>query len=138
MILVMWAASCARPAPVAPRPAEPAAAERAVGTPRPEPRSEMQQGYASWYGRSLAGRKMADGEPFDPRAMTAAHRTLPFGTWVEVICLDTGRRVRVRITDRGPFGHEERIIDLSRAAADKLGIRSRGVALVAVRVVSGP
>jgi rare lipoprotein A len=70
--------------------------------------------------------------------MTAAHRSLPFGTWVEVTSVDTGERVRVRITDRGPFGHPERIIDLSRAAAEKLGTRSRGVARVTVRVVARP
>jgi len=105
-----------------------------------EPRAgvEFQQGYATWYGSKLVGHRTADGEVFDPLAMTAAHRTLPFGTWVEVTCVDTGRSVRVRITDRGPFGHAERIIDLSRAAADKLGIRSRGIAPVAVHVVNGP
>lgn len=104
----------------------------------PRPRSEVQAGYATWYGGSLAGHHTANGEVFDPRLMTAAHRTLPFGTWVEVSCADTGQRVRVRITDRGPFGHQERIIDLSRAAADKLGIRKLGVARVELRVVPGP
>jgi rare lipoprotein A len=104
----------------------------------PEPRSEVQAGYATWYGARLAGHRTASGEVFDPRQMTAAHRSLPFGTWVEVRCVDTGLRVRVRITDRGPFGHEERIIDLSRAAADLLGIRHRGVAAVELRVVAGP
>lgn len=111
----------------------------AVATfPAARPGAEVQKGYASWYGARLAGHRTANGEVFDPRAMTAAHRTLPFGTWVEVTCAETGRTVRVRITDRGPFGHAERIIDLSRAAADKLGIRSRGTALVAVHVVQGP
>src|SRR5579859_1581053 len=87
----------------------------------PEPRAEVQAGYATWYGGRLAGHHTASGEVFDPRQMTAAHRSLPFGTWVEVTCVDTGTRVRVRITDRGPFGHADRIIDLSRAAADLLG-----------------
>ena len=64
--------------------------------------------------------------------------TLPFNTWVEVRCVDTGLRVRVRVTDRGPFGHADRIINLSRAAAEKLGIRARGVAPVELRVVDGP
>jgi rare lipoprotein A len=104
----------------------------------PEPRTEVQAGYATWYGGKLAGHRTANGEVFDPRQMTAAHRSLPFGTWVDVRCVDTGMHVRVRITDRGPFGHEERIIDLSRAAADRLGIRHRGVAPVEVRVVEGP
>jgi rare lipoprotein A len=116
------------PAPAAPAP-EPKAAR---------PRSDVQVGDATWYGRQFAGRRTANGERFDPTKMTAAHRSLPFGTWVEVTRVDTGQRVRVRITDRGPFGHEERIIDLSRAAGEKLGMLKRGVAHVQVRVVSGP
>lgn len=103
-----------------------------------KPRSEVQVGDATWYGRAFAGRRTANGERFDPNKMTAAHRTLPLGTWVEVTRVDTGQRVRVRITDRGPFGHEERIIDLSRAAGAKLGMLKQGVAHVEVRVVSGP
>ncbi len=106
--------------------------------PNTKPRSDVQVGDATWYGRQFAGRRTANGERFDPNKMTAAHRTLPLGTWVEVTRVDTGQRVRVRITDRGPFGHEERIIDLSRAAGAKLGMLKRGVAPVEVRVVSGP
>jgi rare lipoprotein A len=121
-------------APPAPEPPQEFVAEPS----HPEPRSEVQRGYATWYGGRLAGRRTASGEVFDPRQMTAAHRSLPFGTWVEVTSVDTGERVRVRITDRGPFGHPERIIDLSRAAAEKLGTRSRGVARVTVRVVARP
>jgi rare lipoprotein A len=98
----------------------------------------VQAGYATWYGAQLAGHHTASGEIFDPRQMTAAHRFLPFGTWVEVRCLTTGARVRVRITDRGPFGRAERIIDLSRAAAERLGIRHMGVAPVELRIVAGP
>jgi rare lipoprotein A len=97
-----------------------------------------QVGYATWYGGRLAGRTTASGERFDPRQMTAAHRTLPFGTWVEVRRLDTGDAVRVRITDRGPFGHEERIIDLSQEAARRLGMLKGGVARVELRQVGGP
>ena len=96
------------------------------------------EGIATWYGKEFAGRKTASGESFDPSAMTAAHRTLRFGTWVEVTRVDDGRAVRVRITDRGPFGHEDRIIDLSRGAAEKLGIVKAGVAKVKLRVVEGP
>jgi rare lipoprotein A len=95
-------------------------------------------GLATWYGGKLAGRRTASGERFDPRSMTAAHRTLPFGTWVEVRRVDDGRSVRVRITDRGPFGHEDRIIDLSRGAAERLGIVASGVMRVELRVVDGP
>ena len=98
----------------------------------------IQVGMASWYGKALAGHKTSSGEPFDPNAMTAAHRKLKLGTWVEVRRVDTGSTVRVRINDRGPWGHEDRIIDLSRAAADKLGIVRDGVAKVELRIVPGP
>jgi rare lipoprotein A len=104
----------------------------------PPPRLEVQVGYATWYGQAFAGRRTASGERFDPRKMTAAHRSLSFGTWVEVKRIDTGDTVRVRITDRGPFGHEDRIIDLSRAAAERLGVLKAGLTRVEVRVVEGP
>jgi rare lipoprotein A len=97
-----------------------------------------QVGLATWYGDKFAGRKTSSGERFDPTAMTAAHRKLKLGTWVEVRRVDTGTSVRVRINDRGPWGDDRRIIDLSRAAADKLGIVRDGVAKVEVRVVAGP
>lgn len=97
-----------------------------------------QVGNATWYGGAFAGRKTASGERFDPRLYTAAHRKLPFGTWVEVRRVDTGRVVRVRINDRGPFGHADRVIDLSRKAAEDLDIVRAGVARVELRVVSGP
>jgi rare lipoprotein A len=103
-----------------------------------EPRSEVQVGDATWYGGKLTGHRTANGERFDPRQMTAAHRTLPLGTWVEVTRIDTGQRIRVRINDRGPFGHKERVIDLSRAAAEALDMRRVGVARVEIRVVAGP
>jgi len=104
----------------------------------PPARSEVQVGNATWYGAALAGRPTASGERFDPARLTAAHRTLPFGTWVEVTRLDNGLAVRVRITDRGPFGHADRIIDLSRAAAERVDLVHAGVARVQVRVVDGP
>lgn len=97
-----------------------------------------QVGNATWYGSAFAGRKTANGERFDPNLYTAAHRKLPFGTWVEVKRVDTGRVVRVRINDRGPWGHEDRIIDLSRKAAQDLDIVRAGVARVEIRVVQGP
>jgi len=125
------------PDPQAPSASAPAL-ESPAQAPQPAPRTEAQRGYASWYGAALAGHRMANGERFDPGKMTAAHRTLPFGTWVDVQRVEGGASVRVRITDRGPFGHDDRIIDLSRAAADKIGITKAGVALVEVRVVDGP
>lgn len=94
-----------------------------------------QHGLATYYGDSLAGNETASGEVYDPRAMTAAHRKLAFGTQVEVIRKDTGARVRVRITDRGPFGDERRIIDVSRAAAEQLDMIRAGVVEVEVRVL---
>ncbi|WP_419808188.1 septal ring lytic transglycosylase RlpA family protein [Sphingomonas sp.] len=90
-------------------------------------------GIASWYGAAFAGRRTASGERFDPRAMTAAHRTLPFGTLVEVTALATGRALVVRINDRGP-GRGDRLIDLSQAAARRLGI-DREPSRVSVRTL---
>ena len=80
-------------------------------------------GVASWYGPGFAGRKTANGERFNPAEYTAAHRTLPFGSRVRVSM--GGRSVVVRINDRGPF-HGGRVIDLSQAAADELGLRRAG------------
>ena len=84
---------------------------------------DIPDGVASWYGARFAGRKTASGERFDPDQYTAAHRTLPFGSRVRVT--HDGRSVVVRINDRGPF-HDGRVIDLSRAAAEDLGIRHAG------------
>lgn len=91
----------------------------------------LQAGMASWYGPGFHGRKTASGERFDQNAMTAAHRSLPFGTRVRVIDEKTGRSVVVRINDRGPFAHG-RIIDLSKGSAQALGMLSTG----RVRIVS--
>ena len=92
-------------------------------------------GGASWY--SLPGNRTANGETMNPNAMTAAHRTLPFGTKVEVKNLRNGRTVVVRINDRGPFVRG-RVIDVSRAAAQRLGFVRAGVARVQLRVVARP
>ena len=86
-------------------------------------------GTASFYGAELAGRRTASGERYDPEAMTAAHPTLPLGAEVTVVAVATGRRVVVVINDRGPFTGG-RDIDLSRRAAEKLGIIEKGVAKV--------
>lgn len=88
-------------------------------------------GYASWYGSNLEGKLDARGKSFDPRAMTAAHRTLPLNSMATVTNLANGRRVLVRITDRGPYAHH-RLIDVSRAAAEALGYVDRGTARVSV------
>ena len=97
-----------------------------------EPVREYQRGGASWYGPGFHGRRTASGERFDVNALTAAHRTLPFGTLVRVHSLVNGREVEVRITDRGPF-IRSRVIDLSRAAArelDMLGLGFKEVVLL--------
>ena len=83
------------------------------------------QGVASWYGPGFHGRKTASGERFDMNALTAAHRTLPFGTLVRVRSLINGLTVDVRINDRGPF-LKRRVIDLSKAAAKALGLLASG------------
>jgi rare lipoprotein A len=91
----------------------------------------LQAGAASWYGPGFHGRKTASGERFNTYAMTAAHRTLPFGTRVRVVNEKTGRSVVVRINDRGPFSHG-RVIDLAKAPASTLGITTAGTARVAL------
>ena len=90
-----------------------------------EPAREYQRGGASWYGPRFHGRRTASGERYDMHGMTAAHRTLPFGAWVRVHSLVNGREVDVRITDRGPFIHS-RVIDVSRGAAEALGMLGLG------------
>jgi len=103
--------------------------------------STFERGVASWYGPGFHGRATASGERYDMDALTAAHPSLPFGTLVEVVNLDNGRRVTVRINDRGPF-EKGRVIDLSRAAARAIGMLGPGTArveLVAVGVApAGP
>lgn len=94
-------------------------------------------GYASWYGAERAGMTTANGERFDPDAISAAHRTLPMPSYVEVTALDSGRTILVRINDRGPF-RDDRIIDLSQAAATELGFARGGVGAVRVRRVQPP
>lgn len=91
-------------------------------------------GVASWYGDEFANRPTANGENFDPELMTAAHKTLPLPSVVEVTNLENQRKVRVRVNDRGPFAHN-RIIDLSRKAARELGFLRNGTARVRVEVL---
>ncbi|WP_091147241.1 septal ring lytic transglycosylase RlpA family protein [Novosphingobium sp. CF614] len=102
-------------------------------TPAAQPGYDM-LGYATWYG-SESGNQVANGERFRPDWITAAHKTLPLPCYVEVTSLDTGRRILARINDRGPFGEAARIIDLSKGAAERLGVRAKGKAAVRVRVV---
>jgi rare lipoprotein A len=102
-------------------------------------RLESSEGYeevgtASWYGEEFQGRRTSSGEPYDMYGMTAAHRTLPLPTYVEITNLDNGKRVVVRVNDRGPF-HGGRLIDVSYAAAHRLGMLGHGTARVRVRAL---
>jgi len=118
-------AACATP----PRPG--------VAPPRsasPPASSFTQVGLASWYGNAHAGRRTASGEPFDPGALTAAHRTLPLGTVVQVTNLTNRRFVEVRINDRGP-ADTSRIIDLSKRAAADLDFTTDGTARVRIELI---
>lgn len=96
-----------------------------------------ERGVASWYGKDFHGRSTANGETYDMYALTAAHKTLPIPTWVEVTNLANGRRVIVKVNDRGPFV-DGRIIDLSYAAANELGMIKAGTARVEVRALGVP
>ena len=97
-------------------------------------RGYVERGIASWYGTKFHGRRTSSGEPYDMYRMTAAHKTLPLPTYVQVTNLRNGRSVVVRVNDRGPF-HENRIIDLSYAAARKLDMIATGTAPVEVRAL---
>jgi len=94
----------------------------------------QQKGIASWYGNKFHGKRTSSGEDYDMYAMTAAHKTLPIPVFVEVTNHDNNRKAIVKVNDRGPF-HQGRIIDLSYAAATKLGVAQTGTANVSIRVV---
>jgi rare lipoprotein A len=94
----------------------------------------VERGIASWYGTKFHGKRTSSGVPYDMYAMTAAHKTLPLPTYAEVTNLRNGRTVVVKINDRGPF-KDNRLIDLSYAAAVKLGIAAEGTGLVEVRAI---
>lgn len=98
---------------------------------------QTQRGTASWYGHPYHGRQAADGEIYDMETMVAAHRTLPFQTWVRVRNISNDRTVDVRIIDRGPFV-DGRIIDLSHAAAQQIALIGPGVAQVELTVIAAP
>ncbi|MDT8310162.1 MAG: septal ring lytic transglycosylase RlpA family protein [Methylophaga sp.] len=95
----------------------------------------VERGVASWYGNKFHGRRTSSGEPYDMYKMTAAHKTLPLPSYAEVTNLDNGRKVVVRINDRGPF-HDDRLIDLSYSAATKLGITAKGTGRVEVLAIN--
>jgi len=93
-----------------------------------------EDGVASWYGHPYHGRKTSNGETFNMNDLTAAHKTLPFGVWVEVLNKKNNQKVVVRINDRGPFV-DGRIIDISKAAANSINMIGMGIAPVKIKVV---
>jgi len=122
------------PGVVAPAPAAPSP-KRPKVQPAPPPEGYLEEGNASWYGVPFNGRRASNGEIYDMYKMTAAHRTLPFDTMVRVTNLNNGKSAVVRITDRGPFV-ENRIIDLSLAAAREIDSVGPGVVPVRVEVLT--
>jgi rare lipoprotein A len=100
----------------------------------PSSKGYHERGIASWYGSKFHGRRTSSGELYDMHLATAAHKSLPLPTYAEVTNLDNGRKMIVKINDRGPF-HEDRIIDLSYAAAIKLGVDQTGTARIDVRAI---
>ena len=102
-------------------------------TSRPDTKSWTQTGVASWYGKKYHGRPTASGEKFNMHKLTAAHRSLPLGLTAKVTHLASGRSIKVRINDRGPFV-DGRVIDLSYGAAKKLGMVDAGLARVRIEV----
>ncbi len=145
MLAVVIACGPSAP-PVAPSTSTGTSASTSVEAPPPAPPAPplvpshapvFEHGLASWYGAALAGHHTASGEIFDPSKMTAAHRTLKLGTWLEVKRTDTGKIVHVRVNDRGPVSHRL-CIDLSSGAARELGMLRMGVAPVELRIIDPP
>jgi rare lipoprotein A len=101
-----------------------------TGLPPPNP-NHKEVGEASWYGPGFHGKETANGETFNQNKMTAAHPSLPLGTKADVTNLENGKKVEVRINDRGPYA-EDRVIDVSRAAAKKLGMEEEGTTEVKI------
>ncbi len=123
----------ARSAPPPPPPGRPR-----NSSPAPPPKiGDTESGIASWYGHPYHGRQAADGEIYDMETLVAAHRTLPFNTWVRVLNLRNQKTVDVRIIDRGPF-IDGRIIDLSHAAAQSIDLIGPGIGQVRIEVIPPP
>ncbi len=110
---------------------------QAQETIKPIPTRKFQVGKASWYGKVFQHKKTASGEPYDMHDFTAAHRTLPMGSWVKVTNLKNAKSVMVRINDRGPMP-KSRILDLSYGAAMILGVGDSGIARVRLDVIETP
>jgi rare lipoprotein A len=130
---LLWLGGCATRAPSAPDGDAAPGREQDAGVADGDVPSgrEITRGMASWYGEPFHGRRTASGEIFNMNELTAAHKTLPFGTRVRIRHAHTGKEVTVRINDRGPFT-KGRVIDLSRAAAAAIGLVQTGVGPVVV------
>ena len=141
LVLLLLSACGRKKIHTATLPLRPSPARFPAQVPAPGPDSPtgpvVQQGIASWYGQPYHGRRTANGETYDMEAMVAAHRTLPFQTWIRVRNVSNGKTADVRIIDRGPFVGN-RIIDLSHAAARQIDLIGPGVAEVELRVISVP
>ena len=130
-VLLLQGCSMIQPAPRLP-PAEPAVKKI------PDVQLNLPQtGEASWYGAAHQGKPTASGDKFDQAQFTAAHRSLPFGTKIKVTNLANGKTVEVEVNDRGPYLNN-RIIDLSQAAAKALGMKESGTTTVRIELSSGP
>jgi len=125
-----------RPEPLSERGNRPYAVFGVSYRPLASSRGYRERGVASWYGKKFHGRPTSSGEPYDMYAMTAAHKTLPLPSYARVRNLNNGRSVVVRVNDRGPFLHN-RLIDLSYAAAERLGITATGTGIVEVEGLTG-
>jgi len=140
IVLTAISAACAGkavplPAPVAPAPSAPVPVAAAAPVPVPVPdRIYRETGIAAWYGRELHGKKTASGETFDMNALSAAHRTLPFGTTLRVTNLDNLKSITVKVIDRGPLSRG-RVLELSYGAARELGFVSQGTARVGIEIL---
>ena len=125
------------PAGTAPSPGQPAQTVPLTSLPTQPKSGDIQTGIASWYGHPYHGRQAADGEVYDMETLVAAHRTLPFQTWVRVVNLVNEKSVDVRIIDRGPF-IPGRIIDLSHAAARAIDLIGPGIGPVRIEIIRPP
>jgi rare lipoprotein A len=127
--------------PSAPRPTGAASSAKSNGHQASEPivvrPGYTEQGLASWYGIPYHGRRAADGEIYDMETLVAAHRTMPFNTWLKVTNVSNDKAVNVRVIDRGPFV-DGRIIDLSKAAARKIDLLGPGTGRVRLEVINAP
>jgi rare lipoprotein A len=135
VVLSVFLLACATaPPPTPPGHPKPYKVGRKWYKPLPSSKGFTQRGIASWYGKPFHGRKTANGETYNMYALSAAHKTLPLGTWVRVHNLKNGKKLDVRINDRGPF-IRGRIIDLSFAAAKKIGLVGPGVVKVEITTI---